>query len=337
MIAADYILKRLEEYNVKHIFLIVGGTAMYLNDAVFKQKKIKYICNHHEQASTMAAECYARISGGLGVVMVTSAAGMTNTITGLLGAWWDSIPLLILSGNARSDMLTYSRPALRQLGVQDTRIVDIVKPITKYAVCLDKASDIGYHLDKAIYHALHDRPGPVWLDIPLDISAAEIDGKNLKQFIIPKKKKINLSNMAQRTISQIKKSKIPAIIVGSGIRASGSFELFYDVLDKLKIPVLTSLTAQDVMYETHPYYGGRIGPYGTVKGNKLIGKADLLLILGERLYLWQIGYDYKNFGKRAYKIMVDIDKEELNKPTLNIDLPINADLKDFLEELNRAL
>lgn len=337
MNGAEYVIKKLGEYGVKHIFLIVGGTAMYLNDAVFQQNKIKYICNHHEQASTMAAECYARITGGLGVVMVTSGAGMTNTITGLIGAWWDSIPVLILSGNARSTMLTYKRPNLRQLGVQDTRIVDIVKPITKYAVCVDDANYIGYELEKAVYLALNGRQGPVWLDIPLDIAATEIDEKNLVTFKKPKKKKVDLTKDVEETITHIKSSKNPVIIVGSGIRASGSLDLFHKVLNKLKIPAVTGLTSQDLMYEEHPLYGGRIGPYGTKKGNELIEKADVLLILAERLYLWQIGYDYQNFGKNAYKIMVDIDKEELYKPTVSIDLPIHADVKDFLEELDREL
>jgi len=337
MIVADYIVKRLENHGVNHIFLIVGGTAMYLNDAVFKQNKITYICNHHEQASTMAAECYARITGGLGVVIVTSGAGMTNTITGLIGAWWDSIPVLVLSGNARSSLLTYKRPNLRQLGVQDTRIVDIVKPITKYAVCVDDIKYVDYHLEKAIYLALHGRQGPVWLDIPLDIEATEIGRKKLVKFVPPKKKRASLTNDVNKTLQYLKKSKSPIIIVGSGIRSSGSFDLFHKVLDKLRIPVLTSLTAQDVMYEDHPFYGGRFGPYGTKNGNYLVEQADCMLILGSRLYLWQIGYDYKNFGKNAFKIMVDIDKEELDKPTLHTNLPIHADVKDFLEEMDRQV
>lgn len=337
MIVADYVIKRLGEYNVKHVFLIVGGTAMYLNDSVFKQSKIKYICNHHEQASTMAAECYARITGGLGVVIVTSAAAMTNTITGLLGAWWDSIPVLIISGNARSTLLTYKRPNLRQLGVQDTRIVDIVKPITKYAVCVDDAKYIGYHLDKAAYLAFHGRQGPVWLDIPLDVESTEINETKLVKFKPPKEKKADLSKEVARTLEKLKVSKQPVIIVGSGVRASGSYDLFHKVLKKLKVPVLTTLTAQDIMWETHPYYGGRFGPYGTKKGNDLVKQTDCMLILGSRLYLWQIGYNHQDFGKNAYKIMVDIDKEELYKPTMNIQLPIHADAKAFLTQMDKQL
>lgn len=337
MNTADYVIKKLGEHNVRHVFLIVGGTIMYLNDAIFRQNKIQYICNHHEQASTMAAECYARITGGLGVVMVTSAAGMTNTITGLIGAWWDSIPLLIISGNARSTLLTYKRPNLRQLGIQDTRIVDIVKPITKYSVCVDDPNDIDYHLEKAIYLALHGRPGPVWLDIPIDIESSEINESKLRQFEPPKEEKVDLSKEVTKTLEKLKASKQPVIIVGSGIRASGSYDLFHKVLNKLKIPVLTSLTAQDIMWETHPMYGGRFGPYGTKEGNDLVKKADYMLILGSRLYIWQIGYNYQDFGKNAYKIMVDIDKEELNKPTMNIQLPIHADLKDFLKEMDKQL
>lgn len=337
MNASDYIIRKLYLHCVKHIFLIVGGQAMYLNDAVFKQDKIKYICNHHEQASTMAAECYARINGNLGVVMVTSGAASTNTLTGLIGAWWDSIPVMILSGNARSNLLTYKRPKLRQLGVQDTRIVDMVKPITKYAVCVMDAAFIDYHLEKAIYLAFNGRPGPVWLDVPLDIQATEIDEKKLVKFNKPKEKNVDLSKEVKKTLQHVKSSKNPVIIVGSGVRLSGSFDLFHKVINKLKIQVLTSLTAQDMMYEKHPYYGGRFGPYGNKKGNDYTKDTDCMLILGERLYLWQIGYDFEKFGENAYKIMVDIDREELSKPTLKIDFPVLANVKDFLEEMDKQL
>lgn len=317
--------------------MIVGGGAMYLNDAVIKQNKIKYICNHHEQASTMAAECYSRITGNMGVVLVTSGAGDTNTITGLIGAWWDSIPLMIISGNARVPLLTYKNPNLRQLGVQDTRIIDVVKPITKYAVCVYDPLEIGYHVEKAYYLAKSGRPGPVWLDIPLDVQATNIDEKKLKRFTLPQNNKPDLLPVAKKTLQKIKSSKKPAIIVGSGIRLSGSYDLFHSVLNKLKILVTTSLTAHDIMWENNPYYGGRFGPYGDQRGNDLINQADCMLILGERLYLWQIGYDYENWGKQAYKIMVDIDKEELNKLTMRTQLKIHADVKDFLEALNKLL
>lgn len=337
MIVSDYIIKTLYKHRVRHIFMIVGGAAMYLNDSVIKQNKIKYICNHHEQASTMAAECYARITGGLAVVMVTSSAGTTNTFTGLLGAWWDSIPILILSGNARSNLLTYHRPKLRQLGVQDTRTVDMVKPITKYAACVMDANKIDYHLEKAVFLAFSGRPGPVWLDIPLDIQATEIDVKKLVRFNRPKEAKADLVIEVKKTLQKIKSSKKPVIIVGSGVRLSGSYDLFHKVIKKLKIPVLTSLTAQDMMYEDHPLYAGRFGPYGNKRGNDYVKDADCLLILGDRLYLWQIGYDFEKFAENAFKIMVDIDPEELNKPTLNIDFPVWANVKDFLLEMNNQL
>lgn len=337
MRACDYIVKKIVDYGVKHIFMIVGGGAMYLNDAVIKNKKITYICNHHEQASTMAAECYSRITGNIGVVIPTSGAGMTNTLTGLLGAWWDSIPLLIISGNTRSQLLTYKYPKIRQLGVQDTRILDVVKPITKYAVCVYDANTIDYHLEKAYYLAKSGRPGPVWVDIPLDVQATEIDVKKLISFNPPAIKKPDLSSVVKTTILKIRSAKKPAIVVGSGIRLSGSYSLFHKVLNKLKIPVTTSLTAHDIMWETHPYYRGRFGPYGDKRGNDLVNEADCLLILGERLYLWQIGYDYENWAKNAYKIMVDIDKEELNKLTMRTQLRVHADVKDFLQELDKQL
>lgn len=337
MTVSDYLIKKLADYNIKHIFMIVGGGAMYLNDAVIKQNKVKYICNHHEQASTMAAECYSRITGNIGVVLVTSGAGDTNTMTGLLGAWWDSIPLMIISGNARIPLLTYKNPKLRQLGVQDTRIVDMVKPITKYAVCVYDPLEIDYHVEKAYYVAKSGRPGPVWLDIPLDVQAAQIDEEKLIRFTLPQSEKPDLLPIAKKTLQKIKSSKKPAIIVGSGIRLSGSYDLFHKVLKKLKIPVTTSLTSHDIMWEDHPFYGGRFGPYGDQRGNDLVNKADCILILGERLYLWQIGYDYENWGKQAYKIMVDIDKEELNKLTMRTQFKIHADVKDFLEALNKLL
>jgi len=337
MTGADYIIKKLGDYQVKHIFMIVGGGAMYLNDAVIKQKKVQYICNHHEQASTMAAECYSRITGNIGVVLVTSGAGDTNTFTGLIGAWWDSIPLMIISGNARVPLLTYKSPKLRQLGVQDTRIVDMVKPITKYAVCVYDPNEVAYHVEKAYYLAKSGRPGPVWLDIPLDVQAAQVDEKKLTHFTPDEHRKMDLVPIVKKTIAKIKSSKKPAIIVGSGIRLSGSYELFHKVLKKLKIPVTTSLTAHDVMWEDHPNYGGRFGPYGDQRGNELVNEADCLLILGERLYLWQIGYDFENWAKDAYKIMVDIDKEELNKLTMRTQLKVQADVKDFLEALDKQL
>jgi acetolactate synthase-1/2/3 large subunit len=337
MTASEYLISRLKKHGTRHIFMIVGGAAMYLNDAVIKEKSITYICTHHEQAATMAAECYARITGTFGVVVVTSAAASTNTLTGLLGAWWDSIPVLIISGNARRDMLTYTRPKLRQLGVQDTRIVDIVRSITKYAVTVDDPKKIGYHLDKALYLATSGRKGPVWLDIPLDVQGAQVDTKKLVKFIPPKETRRDLRPVVVKTLRHLKSSISPVVIVGSGVRLSGSTEIFHRVIRKLRIPVLTSLTAQDQMYETHPLYGGRFGPYGTQKGNDFVKNADCMLILGDRLYLWQIGYEYQDFGKHAYKIMVDIDKEELRKPTLSIDLPVLADVKQFLTEMDKHL
>jgi acetolactate synthase I/II/III large subunit len=337
MTASEYLIHRLEKYGVKHVFMIVGGAAMYLNDAVIGNKKIKYICNHHEQAATMAAESYARITNSIGVVLVTSAAASTNTLTGLLGAWWDSIPVVIISGNAKTEMLTYDTPQLRQLGVQDTRIVDIVKPITKYAVCVKDATRIRYEFEKALYIATSGRKGPVWLDIPLDIQGTQVEVDKLTGYIPPKIRKPDLTAQVTQTISKIKQAKHPVIVVGSGVRLSGNLKIFNQVINKLKIPVLTSLTAQDMMYETHPLYGGRFGPYGTQKGNDLIKQADVMLILSERLYLWQIGYEYRDFGVNAYKIMVDIDEAELSKKTLSIELPVLADVGDFLTLLNQKI
>ena len=338
MRVADYIIKTLtDKYNVKHIFLVTGGGAMHLNDAVGKNKKIKYICNHHEQASAMAAEGYSRISGKVGVTMVTSGPGGGNAVTGVMGAWLDSIPMLVLSGQVKIETTILKAPGLRQLGDQEINITDIVRPITKYSVMVTSSEDIRYHLERAMYLAEHGRPGPVWLDIPLDIQAAEIDPNNLREYNSDEDSlKSDLSSI-KTVVKKLFQAKRPVIVAGNGIRLSGASDLFSSLVNKLKIPVLTSILGIDLIETDHPYFYGRPGILGDRAANFILQNSDCVLILGARMGIRILGYNYKSFAREAYKIMVDIDSAELSKPTLNIDLPICSDASEFLQALNLKL
>lgn len=337
---SDYIAERLrDKYGVKYIFMITGGGAMHLNDSFGKTAGLTYFCNHHEQASAIAAECYARLTNTIGVLNVTTGPGGTNTFTGLIGAWLDSIPILIISGQIKREVSTYSYPQLklRQIGIQEVNIVDMAKPVTKYAKAVMDPYDIGYELDKAIYLAKSGRPGPVWLDIPQDVQSVKIDVSKLKKFepqdIEVKPDLKLLKKKVTETLKYLKKAKRPVIIAGFGIRLGNSVLSFYKLVEKLKIPILTSLSSHDLMWESHPQYGGRFGLYGTRGGNFTVQNADVLLVLGCRMNIWEIGYEYKLFARDAVKIMVDIDKEELKKPTFKPDIPVNADVKAFIEEM----
>ena len=341
---SDYIAEKLrDDYGVKYIFMIPGGGAMHLNDSFGKTSGLTYIANHHEQASAIAAECYARITNKIGVCNVTTGPGGTNTLTGVIGAWLDSIPMLVISGQIKREVCMYSYPQLklRQLGIQEVNIIDMVKPVTKYAKAVMDPHEIRYELEKAIYIAKSGRPGPVWLDIPLDVQGFKIDSEKLRPFSpkeIEKKPNLKLlQDKVEKTIEYLSKAKRPVLIAGFGIRLSESVKLFHDLISKLKIPVVTSLSAHDLMWERHPLYGGRFGLYGTRGGNFAVQNSDVLLILGCRLMLWETGYEYKTFAREAIKIMVDIDKAELDKPTLKIDLPINFGVKSFIEKMQKQL
>jgi len=341
---SDYIAERLrDEYGVRYIFMITGGGAMHLNDSFGKTQGLKYFCNHHEQASAIAAECYARLTNKIGVLNVTTGPGGTNTFTGLIGAWLDSIPMLIISGQIKREVCTYSYPnlKLRSIGIQEANIVDMAKPVTKYAKVLMDPNDVRYELEKAIYLAKSGRPGPVWLDIPQDIQSAKIDVGKLKKFdpkeIVTKPDLKLLQKKAAETVKYLKNAKRPVLVAGFGIRLGGAVDLYHRLINKLKVPVLTSLSSLDLMWETHPLYGGRFGLYGTRGGNFAVQNSDVLLVMGCRMNLWEIGYEYKAFAREAVKIMVDIDKDELKKPTFKPDLPVNFDLKLFLAEMLKQL
>jgi acetolactate synthase-1/2/3 large subunit len=313
---------------------------MHLNDSVGHTSGLTYICNHHEQASAMAAEGYYRASGKLCITNVTTGPGGTNAITGVLGQWCDSIPGLYISGQVKQSTTIASCPELnlRQLGDQEVDIISIIKPITKYAVMITNPNDIKYHLDKAIYLALNGRPGPVWLDIPLDIQGAIIDENKLREFdnkeIIAEYKNNELiSDQIEFLIRKIKQSKSPVIYVGNGVRLAGKTDEFISIVEKLNIPVVTAISGSDIIWYDHPLCFGKPGICGDRTGNIMVQNSDLLIILGTRLSIRQVSYAFDLFAPKAYKVMVDIDDVEMNKPTLSIDMKLHADLRDFFDIL----
>lgn len=335
---ADYIADFLANNEIKHVFTVTGGGAMHLNDALGHHSKLKCIYNHHEQACAIAAEAYSRYSGKIAAVCVTSGPGGTNAITGVLGGWLDSIPMFILSGQVKRETTVWSTDLpLRQLGDQEYNIVASVKPMTKYAVMVTEPNEIAYHLEKAMYLATNGRGGPVWLDIPLDVQGAMVDTEKLVHFNKSECSDENPPKVSNdyinEIINQIKKSKKPVIIAGTGIRLSGAYSDFLKLVDKLKIPVVTPWNGHDILPDDNDYFCGRPGNMGTRGGNFVVQNCDLLISLGCRLSIRQVTYNYKEFAPNAYKIMVDIDKSELRKPTLSLDLPIHANVKDVIIEL----
>lgn len=335
---SDYIVKFIEKLGVKHIFLISGGGCIHLIDSVGKSKKIKYVCNHHEQASATAAEAYSRVTGNLGVCIVTTGPGATNAITGMLGAWLDSIPMIVISGQVKRETMG-AGAKWRQLGDQEINIIDIVKPITKYAVAVMKPENIKYHLEKAVYLAKTGRPGPVWIDVPLDIQAWQINPSKLKSFNPKEIKpeyttdKFLLKRTVKKTLDRLVTSKRPVIYAGHGIRLSGAMNEFSNLITLLKIPVLTSYAGYDVIPSSHPYFFGRGHAFGQRAANFILQNSDFFLSIGARLDIRTIGFTYKAFARAAYKIIVDIDKNELEKPFVKPDLPANFDAKDFINEM----
>jgi acetolactate synthase-1/2/3 large subunit len=342
MRACDYIVKRLVTNGVKHVFMLTGGGAMFLNDAFGLEKRIQYVCNLHEQASAMAAEGYARLTGKMAVVCVTSGPGGTNTISGVLGQWMDSIPVLYLSGQVRFETTVASSGLpLRQLGDQEANIVDIVRPITKYAVMITDPQSIRYHLEKALYLAVSGRPGPVWLDIPLNVQLSDIEEEDLKSYDPAEEKGLNNLTLSEEqvdtVIEKLAGSQRPVILAGTGIRLAGAAEAFYHLAERLGLPVQVAWNAIDLFPSDHPLYAGRPGNMGQRSANFIFQNADLLLSLGCRMSIRQTGYTFAAVARAAYKISVDIDPTELKKPTFKPDLPICGNVSDFIRLLGDKL
>lgn len=340
--AADYIAEFLVQHGINTVFTVTGGGAMHLNDSFGHREGLQCIYNHHEQACAIAAESYARIHNKIAAVCVTTGPGGTNAITGVAGGWLDSIPMLIISGQVRYDMTARSTGLnIRAMGDQEFDILKAVDCMTKYCEMVVDPMRIRYCLEKAVFLAKTGRPGPCWLDIPLNVQGAYIDTEELVGFDeaeaawecpnpVPE-------DAIDRIIEKIKKAKRPVINAGSAVRWSGGFEAFEELVQKLNIPVVTGWNSIDLIPDEHPLYVGRAGIMGDRAGNFAVQNSDFVLSLGSRLSIRQVGYNYETWAREAYTIVVDIDGEELKKPTLHIDMPVCADVKDVMEHLNRKL
>lgn len=335
---SDYIVKRLIQYGVRHVFMITGGATMHLNDSFGRAKKIRCVFNHHEQACAIAAEGYSRVSGKLAVVNVTSGPGGLNTLTGVMGQWTDSVPVLYISGQVKKETTISSCPniGLRQLGDQEVDIVSIVKPITKFSVSVRNPKDIKMLLDKAIHIAISGRPGPVWLDIPLDVQGAIVKERDMTVYrnrqntLVFFEKKVD--SKIRQSLESLKDAKRPVLIAGNGIRVAGTRNNLLTLVKKLKIPVLTTFNGFDLVPSDNPYFIGRIGTLGSRAGNFALQNSDFVLSVGSRNNIRQVSYSWKMFARSAKKVIVDIDPAELRKPTVNPDIAINCDAGYFLEK-----
>lgn len=297
---SDYVMRFIAGQKVGHVFLLPGGGCMHLVNSLGKNKKLKPVCNLHEQASAIAADAYAQYTGNLGVALVTTGPGSTNAITGVTASWIDSTPVLVLSGQVkRADMIGQS--GVRQMGVQEVDIIPIVKPITKYAVTVMEPLTIRYHLEKALYLAKSGRPGPVWLTIPLDVQAAMIDEKKLKGFTPNGRKARIEGRKIRQVIELLARSERPVILAGNGIRLAGAQKEFIRLIERLQVPVLTTWRADDLLPETYRLYCGRPGAIGQRGANFAQQNADLIITIGARLDFGQIGFDHQNFAREPRK------------------------------------
>ena len=313
---------------------------MHLNDSIGHTKGLKYICNHHEQASAIAGEGYYRACGKLAVTCVTTGPGGTNAITGVLGQFLDSIPGLYISGQIKTSTYKHTYPYLnlRQLGDQEADIVSMVTPITKYAKTIYNPLDIKYELDKSIAIALDGRPGPVWLDVPLDVQGAMVDETMFKEFdasaeIIDPVKHSLVDEQIKQLIVRIKEAKSPVIYVGNGVRLAKREKEFISLVEKLNIPVVTAISGSDIIWHDHKLCFGKPGICGDRIGNIMVQNSDLLIVMGTRLSIRQVSYAYDLLAPKAFKVMVDIDLAEMQKPTLNIDMPIHVNLSEFIDKM----
>lgn len=336
---SDYVFQFIADQGVRHVFMVPGGGAMHLNDSLGRCDRLEYICNLHEQASAIAAEAYARVTNNLGVALVTSGPGGTNAITGLTGAWLDSTPCLFLSGQVkRTDMMGDS--GVRQMGVQEADIVSLVKPVTKYAVTVTDPATIRYHLEKAVFLARTSRPGPVWLDIPLDVQASMINENTLEGFEPPEPSDSPsmdslLREHVTRTIELLNRAERPVILVGNGVRLAGAQESLLSLVQLLGIPVLTTRLGVDLIPSEHELCFGMPGTLAPRSSNLTIQNSDWLLVLGARLDMALIAYAPERFARAAKRIMVNIDPTEIAKLGPIIDVPVCADAGLFIQEILR--
>jgi acetolactate synthase I/II/III large subunit len=344
---ADYVANFLVNQGITECFMIVGGGAMHLNDALGHNNNIHCTYNHHEQASAIAAEAYSRLENKMAALCVTTGPGGTNAITGVVGAWLDSLPIFVISGQVRYDTTARFEEKLsggghlRALGDQEFDIVKSVENMCKYSTMIEDPNQIRYALEKAYFLANAGRKGPVWIDIPVNFQGIIIETDDLKSYNPIEDQSCVPTKVSKKDISKvlelIETSQRPVLYIGNGVRISGGYDEFRKTVDTLGIPVVTSWNSIDAIEDEHPLYVGRGGIMGDRAGNFAVQNSDLILAIGNRLSIRQVGYNWKTWAREAFVIMVDIDEAELRKHTLHVEFPICADAKDFFHELNTEL
>jgi acetolactate synthase-1/2/3 large subunit len=347
---ADFIATLLADSGLDRVFMVTGGGAMHLNDALGREPRLTTTFAHHEQSCAIAAESFARLSGQPAIVNVTSGPGGINALNGVFGAYTDSIPMVVVSGQVKRETLitSYDLP-LRQLGDQEVDIVAMAAPVCKSAVQLDDPEQTRYVVERALWLARTGRPGPVWIDVPIDVQSAPIEPGRQSGFdpsvegasaAPPAERDLlkgeALSGAVEEILGRLAAAERPVILAGAGVRLSGAYGAFLQVIEKLGIPVTTGWNAHDVLWDAHPLYVGRPGTVGDRSGNFAVQNADFLLVLGSRLNIRQISYNWSAFARAAFTVMVDVDRAELTKPTLDIDLPVHADLAEVFALLAAA-
>lgn len=334
---ADYIFDFLADKGLKNVFLLSGGGAMHLVDAVGRNKRISYVSPLHEQACGFAAEGYARLKNSPAVCLVTTGPGGTNALTPLINCWLDSVPVIFISGQVKLKDTIYKNPGLRQFGDQEINIVDMVSKVTKYSKMITEIKTVKRDLQEAFYMSTEGRPGPVWLDVPLDIQAAFFCPDKYRGFtpavVKVKYSAKKLSSTADAIIEKLVKSKRPLVIAGNGIRISGGISSFYKLIEKIKVPVVTSVLGKDILPYGHKLCTGLPGIAGQRGANFACANSDFILSIGSRLMLRQIGFNYEKFAVSAFKVVVDIDGAEARKKSISADIALECDAKEFIDLL----
>lgn len=335
MTVAELITDFLKSKNIDTVFTVLGGNSIFLNKSIEIDKYFKVIYMHHEQSCAMAAEGYFKMSNKPAAVLLSSGPAGINALNGVIGAWMDSVPIFVISGQVKSvtSISLNKEQNVRQLGDQDNDIVNLTKNFTKFSCIIKATEDVNCILENAYKSMMSDRLGPVWIDIPIDIQSAQVREFSLKYTEFKPIVHMNLKNEIELLVAKLSISLRPIILLGNGVRYSNSLGVMQNLIEYLKIPVLTAWNAHDILSNSNPYYCGRPGTLGTRDGNFITQGADFILVLGSRLNVRQVGYNFGEFGENAYISMVDIDPNELNKLTLNVDLKIQADLRFFLDEL----
>lgn len=337
MTVAELIAERLHKHGCRHIFAISGAGNMFLFDAIDRHPELEYVCPHHEQAGTMAAVAYTRMSdtAALGVMMTTAGPGAINAVTGLLNGWADSIPMIMISGQEKTSSIQVGRN-LRMWGVQGFDVVRTVSPFCKYAVMITDPQSAAYHVDRAVHEATHGRPGPVWIDVPMDVQSAAVDLEAMQVFTPPLEETPDFSAIAAEVHDMLARAERPVFILGNGIRLAGGKHLLGKLIEQYQIPIITAWSGMDMIPSSEPNFFGHAGVYGGRSANFIVQNSDLLVCIGTRLAIPQVGYDLTEYARAAKKVVVDVDAHELAKFSPAMDLPVKADARLFIEALLAA-